>query len=96
MFETKNTSEVEIAHINQTAAYLGDRLGRLGFIVTRTQPDENRQRKLFSIYNDSHPRKIILIISDHMICEMIDSKCHGNDPMRVIQRVYRQFRTSVQ
>ena len=96
MFETKNTRGVENDHINQTATYLGDRLGRLGFIVTR-QPVEHAQRlKLFSVYNDSQPRKIILVLSDADMNEMLDLKCRGESPMRYVQRLYRQFRTSVQ
>lgn len=35
MFETKNTESVDNAHLNQAATYLGDRIGRLGFIVTK-------------------------------------------------------------
>jgi len=96
MFEIKNMSEIGVDALNQTATYLGDRLGRLGFIITRNTPPETRQRKAFSIYNDSHPRKIILFISDEDLGYMIDMKCKGNDPSAYIQKKYRQFRTSVQ
>src|SRR5205823_1382624 len=63
MFETKNTNEVRPDDLNQTATYLGDRIGRLGFVVTRKDPSESHVRKRFAIYNDSHPRKIILWLS---------------------------------
>ncbi len=96
MCETKNTQAIEHAHINQTAGYLGDRLGRLGFIVTRTEPQEAIQRKINSVYNDSSPRKIILVLSDKDIHQMLDQKCKGLDPMRHIQRLYREFRQRVQ
>jgi hypothetical protein len=96
MFEVKNTKQVESAHFNQTATYLGDRLGRLGFIVTRNQLNAALEKKAFSIYNDSHPRKIILVISDTDLVHMIDLRSHGNDPMRYIQKMYRNFRTRVQ
>lgn len=96
MFETKNTESVDNTHFNQTATYLGDRIGRLGFIVTRNPLQEAQQKKAFSIYNDSHPRKIILTLSDSDIIDMLDIKCTGNDPMRYIQKIYRSFRTSVQ
>ncbi len=33
MFETKNTQSIEIDHLNQTATYLGDRIGYVTFIV---------------------------------------------------------------
>jgi len=96
MFETKNTETLENAHLNQTATYLGDRLGRLGFIVTRNPLQEPQQKKAFSIYNDSQPRKIILILSDKDVVAMLDMKCEGKDPMRYLQKLYRSFRTSVQ
>jgi hypothetical protein len=96
MFETKNTESVDNTHLNQTATYLGDRIGRLGFIVTRKALQEAQQKKAFSIYNDSHPRKIILALSDLDLIAMLDMKCAGRDPMKYIQKLYRSFRTSVQ
>lgn len=96
MFEAKNTSSLEMGHINQTAAYLGDRLGRVGFIVTRKPIAEAQERKLFSIYNDSSPRKIILVLSDDDLEKMIDMRCKGEEPMRHVQKLYRSFRTKVQ
>lgn len=96
MFETKNTRELEPSHLNQTNTYLGDRLGRLGFIVTRNPAAPAQQRKAFSIYNDSNPRKIILVLSDNDLREMLDMKWRGQDPMRFVQKLYRKFRQSVQ
>lgn len=96
MFETKNTTELEPSHLNQTNTYLGDRLGRLGFIVTRNPAAPAQQKKAFSIYNDSHPRKIILMLSDNDLREMLNMKCRGQDPMRFVQKLYRKFRQSVQ
>jgi hypothetical protein len=96
MFETKNVAAVDNNHINQTSTYLGDRLGRLGVIVTRNALKEAQERKIFSVYNDSHPRKIILVLSDADLVTMLDMHCQGKDPMRHIQKIYRAFRTSVQ
>ncbi len=96
MFETKNTQDIGPAALNQTATYLGDRLGRLGLIVTRIPPGESSQRKAFSIYNDSSPRKIILFLSDDDLLTMLSVKSGGKNAMRHIQDLYRSFRTSVQ
>lgn len=96
MFEIKNTTDIDNNYLNQTATYLGDRLGRLGFIVTRNPLQEAQQRKAFSIYNDSTPRKVILNLSDSDMKIMLDMKCKGNNPMRHIQELYRSFKTSVQ
>lgn len=96
MFETKNTEAIETTHLNQTATYLGDRIGRLGFIVSRNQVKDAAQRKIYSIYNDSNPRKIILTLFDTDVETMLDMKCRGEDPMRYLQKQYRNFRTKVQ
>jgi hypothetical protein len=97
MFEVKNTSDMNNMYLNQTAIYLGDRLGYLGFVVTRYKADEAQIRKSYLIYNDSQPkRKIILILSDDDLIEMINMKCQDKNPMRYVQNLYRNFRTSVQ
>jgi hypothetical protein len=97
MFEVKNTSDMNNTYLNQTATYLGDRLGYLGFVVTRYKVDKAQIRKTYLIYNDSQPRrKIILFLSDDDIHEMINMKCQGKNPMRHLQNLYRNFRTSVQ
>jgi hypothetical protein len=96
MLETKNVDQVDFSHINQVATYLGDRMGYIGFIVTRKQGEINQSRKIYSIYNDSHPRKIILVISDQDIFQMLDMKNRGENPMRHLQKMYRIFLTKVQ
>ncbi len=96
MFEVKNTQVLDNTYLNQVATYLGDRLGRLGFIVTRHPLQEAQEKKAFSIFNDSHPRKIILTLSDIDLVTMLDMKCQGGDPMKYIQKLYRSFRTKVQ
>lgn len=96
MFESKNTSGIDNSHFNQTATYLGDRLGYLGFIVTRSPLQEAQERKAYSIYNDSHPRKIILSVSDSDVYSMLDMKCARKDPMLFLRDRYRSFRTGAQ
>lgn len=96
MFEVKNTQDLKPMHFNQVATYVGERLGHLAFIVTRMSPSEANTRKAFSIYNDSNPRKMILVLSDDDLSMMMDMKCKGTDPMRFIQKIYRRFRQTVQ
>jgi hypothetical protein len=64
MFETKNMDALDTAAINQTATYLGDRIGRLGVVVTRQSPSPAILRKIISVWNDSSPRKVILTLCD--------------------------------
>lgn len=96
MFEVKNKQTIDNKDLNQTATYLGDRLGRLAFVLSRGAPAEAQQRKAFSIYNDSNPRKIIVFLSDADLALMLDMRCEGKNPMRHVQQLYREFRTSVQ
>ena len=72
------------------------RLVANGFIVTRQAVERAQQLKLFSVYNDSQPRKVILVVTDADMNTMLDMKCNGTSPMRYVQRLYRQFRTAVQ
>lgn len=96
MFECKNTADLRTSDINQAAIYLGDRLGRLGFIVTRNSASETLERKLHSIYNDGVPRKIILVLSDTDLIHMLEIVCHGRNPMTCVRDRYRDFRERVQ
>jgi hypothetical protein len=98
MFEEKNVAELEIDHVNQVAAYLGARLGMLGFIITRTKPSENIIRKLFAVFNDtpSMPRKVIIVLCDEDLTTLVRHRQEGKNPAHVVQRLYREFRTRVQ
>lgn len=98
MFEVKNVAELEIDHVNQVAAYLGARLGMLGFIVTRAKPTENIIRKTYTVFSDtpSMPRKTIIILSDEDLTTLVRQRQVGQNPVRVIQALYRAFRTRVQ
>lgn len=97
MFEAKNTNDLGLADINQTAAYLGDRIGRFGVIVTRQSPKETVHRKIFAVWNDSGPdRKVILTLSDDELRELLDARCREQSPTKWMQNHYRSFRTSVQ
>lgn len=97
MFETKNTDELDISAVNQTATYLGDRIGRLGVIVTRKVPSDEVRRKIFSVWNDSTPnRKVILTLADSELKELLDLRCSERSTTKWMQNQYRAFRTSVQ
>ncbi len=93
MIETKNVSTFKIDYVNQTAAYLGTRLGMLGLIICRTDPGENVILKTRSIHNDtpSVPRKVILILTDSDLTAMIRIRQEEGDPSKYVQTKYRQF-----
>jgi hypothetical protein len=97
MFEAKNTEDVDMEAINQTATYLGDRLGRFGIIVTRKRPSDNVIKKTYSVWNDSGAqRKVTLIIDDSQLIELLNIRAADRSPTKWMQNHYRNFRTSVQ
>lgn len=97
MFEVKNTDDLEVAAIAQTSTYLGSRLGRLGFIVTRKPPTQALMKKTFSVWNDSGTeKKVILIIHDAQLIEMLNIRAADKSPTKWMQSHYRTFRTLAQ
>jgi hypothetical protein len=97
MFETKNVAELDAPALNQAATYLGDRLGRLGFVVTRHLPSEAMQRKAIAVWNDSGGgRKVLLILADVHLSELLDRRCKGQSTTQWMRDHYRQFRQSAQ
>ena len=97
MFEIKNTDDLGMAAIAQTATYLGSRLGRLGFIVTRKPPTLELMKKTFAVWNDSGTeKKVILIIHDAQLIEMLKIRADDKSPTKWMQSHYRIFRTSAQ
>ena len=98
MFECKNTEHLRPGDLNQTATYLGVRLGTLGIIVTRQEPSKEVLLKSYSIHNDGigASRKIVLILSDDELCRLVRARQQGSFPAKVVQQIYRDFRLSCQ
>ena len=96
MFEVKNVEELSMQALNQASTYLGDRVGRLGFIVTRNPAGHNFLKKQIAIFNDSQPRKVLLILSDQDLRSLIDARTKDESPIKWLQKRYREFHTSAQ
>ena len=65
--------------------------------MTRGLTQSGLQRKAFSVWNDSAPnRKIILILTDDHIRELLDLRARDGSPTQWLQRHYRAFRMAVQ
>jgi len=94
MFETKNTEELDTDAINQTATYLGVRIGGLGVIVTRRPPKDSIIKKIMTVFNDG--RKVILTLCDDQLRDLLDLRCQGGSPTKWMQKHYRNFRVSLQ
>lgn len=97
MFEIKNVNTLDLPAINQVATYLGDRIGRFGLIVTRQNAPDNVVRKINSVWNDSGvQRKVILVLSDANLNELLDLRCQSGSVDGWMQNHYRRMRTSAQ
>ncbi len=96
MFAVKNVGDLTMAALNQSATYLGDRIGRFGCILTRHRPQGNLLRKQISIFNDSQPRKVLLILSDADLIELINLRMRDAGPVKWLQKRYREFRAAAQ
>lgn len=86
MFEAKNVGRINGDHINQVATYLGERIGRFGVILTRHSLEKTQLLKTIAVYNDSHPKKIILVLHDGDIEVMLQLKDRGDSPTKHIKR----------
>ena len=82
LIECKNTASLEAKDLNQTAAYLGARIGHLGFVTTRSSASDAVLRKSYSIFNDtsSSPRKVIIVLSDEDLLSGLRMRVEGMDP----------------
>ena len=94
VFETKNTYDLTVENFNQLGTYLGDKTGYCGFLITRNNISKKDKLKAISIYNNL--KRIILILSDQDIELMINDRIIGKDPMRYLQKCYREFMVSIQ
>lgn len=94
MFEAKNVREVDSQHINQTATYLGDRIGKFGVILTRNPPSIQQVRKVHSVF--SNDRKSILIIHDGHIKDMVNMNPNRGTPTTYVQKLYRNFKLGIE
>ena len=72
------------------------RAARMDVIVTRQPPTEAMQRKMFSVWNDSSPRKTILTLADADLRQLLELRCKNAAPTAWMQKHYRAFRTAVQ
>lgn len=97
LFDCKNVAKLEADDVNQVANYLGDPLGRCGFIVTRKSPRESDFKKARATYNKGSPRKVVLILSDEDLRIMVEMKRLGaRHPVDHLQRLYRAFVQSIE
>ena len=98
MFECKNTATLTPGDLNQTATYLGVRLGTFGIIVTRRPPSKGVLLKSYSIHNDGvgEHRKIVLVLSDDDLVRLVRARETGEPAAKVVQQMYRDFRLNCQ
>jgi hypothetical protein len=97
VFDCKNVAALDADDVNQMANYLGDPLGRCGFIVTRAAATDANLKKARATYNKGSPRKVVLVLSDADLEVMVEMKRAGKrHPVDHLQRVYRSFVQSIE
>jgi hypothetical protein len=96
-FECKNVQALDADDVNQLANYLGEPLGRCGFLVTRNSPTDSVLKKARATYNKGSPRRIILVLSLDDLATMVEMKRLGKrHPVDHLQRLYRSFVQSIE
>lgn len=95
VFELKNKLITSGTDIDQLSTYLGDPLGRFGFLVSRSGKDSsfNRRRGIFN--KDSH-RTVILHLCDEDLFNMLTIRGRGSDVSSYLQNLYREFMTKIE
>lgn len=80
VFECKNKDALEPADFHQIEARLSDATGNIGFICYRsgrTEPVRVEIEHLRSIYNRSHGAKIVILLSDGNLAQILSKRLRG-------------------
>lgn len=97
VFELKNTQDLEPDDVNQLANYLGDAMGRCGFLLTRNAPSARTLAKARATFNKLSPRRAIIVLSDQDLERMASLKRTGTrHPGQHLQAKYREFVQSIE
>lgn len=96
VFELKNKEEVTGADIDQLATYLGDTMGRVGFLVSRAGSGKTSFNRRKAIYNKETPRKVVLHLTDEDLRELMNQRSMLKDTTDYIQQMYREFMVSIE
>jgi len=94
LIECKNTDTLQHDHLNQTASYLGNRMGRLGILTCRRTSANDVLKKLNTFVNDG--RKHILVVNDEILKGWIQMKIEGKDPTDAVADLHRSLREAVE
>lgn len=95
LFEFKNYSTEPVGkdEVNQTRNYLSQPIGRLGILISRTGYAPGASVKRNGAYSED--KKVILLLSDEDLKEMLYMKERGEDPadlvMDAIERFYVEY-----
>lgn len=96
VFELKNKSGIMGDDVDQIGTYLGDTMGRLGFLVSRTLEDNTAFKRRKYIFNKEANRKVILHLSDADLIELMALRSAFKDTTDHIQNIYRRFMVAIE
>jgi hypothetical protein len=80
VFECKNKSDLDAADFHQLEARLSDATGNFGIIcyrAPRLDPKRGEIEQIRSIFHRSNSKKVVLIITDKNIAQLVDRRVKG-------------------
>ena len=95
VFELKNKSSTSGTDIDQLSTYLGDPLGRFGFLVSRNGKEGSFNRRK-TLFNKDSNRKAILHLCDEDLVNILRIRGNGSDASSYFQNLYREFMVKIE
>lgn len=89
VFEVKNVKRLAVRYVDQVAGYLTPGVGRLGFIVGRTQVRSPIIQRAVDVFRAE--RKVVLFLCDDDLEHMLKHREMGEDPTDLIRQRYDEF-----
>lgn len=96
VFELKNKTNITGGDVDQVATYLGDAMGRFGFLVSREDGGATSFNRRRAIFNKDAVRKVILHFTDRDLIELLKQRSSLKDTTDYIQDAYRKFMVSIE
>ncbi|MDX6577823.1 MAG: hypothetical protein QOE96_3776 [Blastocatellia bacterium] len=96
VFELKNKTDIKGGDVDQVATYLGDAMGRLGFLVSRGDSAATSFNRRKAVFNKDSVRKVILHFTDKDLVELLKQRSSLKDTTDYVQEVYRKFMVSLE
>jgi hypothetical protein len=89
VFELKNVANLEPEHVNQLYRYLDGDFGRIGVLVSRTEPPRAVRRNIVDLHSSKRTAVVCLTDADlELMFRMLEAR---RRPIEVIKKKYVEF-----